>query len=47
MSESARAASAAESRFRMDVPITRRLAERPWAHARRRVADGVPVPPAT
>ncbi|MEU0599974.1 3-methyl-2-oxobutanoate hydroxymethyltransferase [Streptomyces sp. NPDC006393] len=52
VSESARAASAAESRFRIDVPIAparaarvvalderaasvaRRLAERPWAHAR-------------
>ncbi|MGV9350424.1 3-methyl-2-oxobutanoate hydroxymethyltransferase [Streptomyces spiralis] len=52
VSESARAASTAESRFRIDVPIAparaarvvalderaasvaRRLAERPWAHAR-------------
>lgn len=52
LSESARAASAAESRFRIDAPIVparaarvvalderaasvaRRLAERPWAHAR-------------
>ncbi|GHG98740.1 3-methyl-2-oxobutanoate hydroxymethyltransferase [Streptomyces lanatus] len=59
LSESARAASASESRFRIDVPIAparaarvialddravtvaRRLAERPWAHARFYTAAGI------
>ncbi|GEC03218.1 hypothetical protein SSP24_08730 [Streptomyces spinoverrucosus] len=59
LSESARAASASESRFRIDVPIAparaarvvalderaasvaRRLAERPWAHARFYTGGGV------
>ncbi|MEU6601699.1 3-methyl-2-oxobutanoate hydroxymethyltransferase [Streptomyces flaveolus] len=58
LSESARAASASEARFRIDVPIrparaarvvalderaaavARRLAERPWAHARFYTSQG-------